>query len=86
MRSVQALTLVGRNGENGPGLIGKSITRGTRRLSRKFVDERGGEEGGLRRGWKNKGGDIIVDVAHATANYSLRQSNKFHVNGILFGS
>lgn len=82
MRSVQALTLVGRNGENGPGLIGKSITRGTRRLSRKFVDERGG----LRRGWKNKGGDIIVDVAHATANYSLRQSNKFHVNGILFGS
>lgn len=84
MRTVQSLTLVGRNGENGPGLIGKSITRGTRRLSRKFVEERVG--GGLRRGWKNKGGGIIVDVAHATANYSLRQSNKFHVNGILFGS
>lgn len=85
----QALTLV--NGENGPGLIGKSITRGARRGDYRVAEIRQRDPLiGAKGGWKNKGGHVR-DAIVGTQRWpiilpSLRQSNKFHVNGILFGS
>lgn len=79
------------NGENGPGLIGKSITRGARRGDYRVAEIRQRDPLiGAKGGWKNKGGHVR-DAIVGTQRWpiilpSLRQSNKFHVNGILFGS
>lgn len=79
------------NGENGPGLIGKSITRGVRRGDYRVAEIRQRDPLiGAKGGWKNKGGHVR-DAIVGTQRWpiilpSLRQSNKFHVNGILFGS